>query len=107
MDKNEINTVYDVLDVLGAFDEELDDITTMVVHSRDNSTNWIDTGDNPEALVGLGLAKVISTLGLLTIDNWDEVKDCFPEDVRDRAENAVSVFQDLLDQLDQLDDNEE
>ena len=83
MDKNEIKTVGTVDEVIALINGEVD--------------------DDPDARKVLKAARLLCLIGVLVIDNWDEMKHYFPEDVQDQVDDTIGLFIDY----EQPNDNEE
>lgn len=100
MDKNEIKNIDDVIALIN---EEVAITKTIVSHNRDDSTNWLDIDDDPEAEKALKFAQIITILGILVLDDWDSMKDYFSEDVQNQVKDTVGLF---IDEQEQPNKNE-
>lgn len=95
MDKNEIKTVDDVI---AQINEEIAITKTIVTHKRDDSTDWMDIDDDPEAEKVLKFAQIITILGMLVLDDWDSMKGYFSEEVQNQVKDVCDLFNDEQEQ---------
>lgn len=86
MEKNEVTTVYDVIDLVNG---EVENTKTAVIRDRDNTTTWLDVDDDPEAKRALEVAKVVATLGFLVLDKWDKMKHHFSKEIQEQIETFI------------------
>lgn len=91
MDKNEVKTIYDVIELIN---REVDNTKTAVVRNRDDTTTWLDIDDDPEAKIAFESAKVVATLGFLVLDKWDKMKHRFSKEIREQIETFMDNMND-------------
>lgn len=96
MDTNEIKTIDDVI---AQINEEVAITRTIVTHKRDDSTDWMDIDDDPEAEKALKFAQIITILGMLVLDDWDSMKGYFSEEVQNQVKDVCDLFNDEQEQL--------